>query len=500
MRITNNMIAGNTKSNINSNKIYVDKYNTQMTTQKKISKASDDPVIAIRSLRLGTSLSHIDQYVDNNIPDAIAWLDVTETSLNNMKNLLTDIRTQCVNGSTDTLTADDRDTILKSLTALKDQVYTEGNADYAGRTVFTGYRTSSNLTFGKDETETTYQIEQEFTYQDLQEHRYYSGDVEVPTGTQTECTTEIGVATYNRIRLGYDGTTKLDQFSYTIGNAETTLVDANGNPTGELTVYDSEKAWEEANGGSKTLGDDEVIFLKESGEFVFGNNVSAAIASGRGSLNVTYTKEGFEKGEARPEYYYDCIDVTDAANPIEYTKENQDINYTIANQTTLTVNTQASDVFDTSIARDVGEMIDVVQKAVNAHKKVDQIKELMGKSEFASAQDQAVLKTYLDAAQKEADYADDNLQKTYEQYITNFDKYLEKVNIGITNVGSMQARLSLTQTRVVNQQTTIEGLKSQNEDRDISDIIIDYYASYNAYQSSLTAASKVGKSTLLDYL
>ena len=85
MRITNNMIMGNTKTNINSTKVLVDKYNTQMTTQKKISKASEDPVIAIRSLRLSTSLSHLDQYKDNNIPDASSWMDVTQTALSNMK-------------------------------------------------------------------------------------------------------------------------------------------------------------------------------------------------------------------------------------------------------------------------------------------------------------------------------------------------------------------------------------------------------------------------------
>mgnify|MGYP003291473986 CR=1 FL=1 len=151
MRITNNMITRNTKSNINSNKLLVDKYNTQMTTQKKISKASENPVIAIRSLRLSTTMTHITQYVDNNIPDASAWMDVTETALTNMTGLLTDIRTHCVNGSTDTLTSDDRQTILESLKALSEQIYTEGNADYAGKTVFTGYRTSSNLTFDKDE-------------------------------------------------------------------------------------------------------------------------------------------------------------------------------------------------------------------------------------------------------------------------------------------------------------------------------------------------------------
>lgn len=115
MRITNNMIMGNTKTNINSTKVLVDKCNTQMTTQKKISKASEDPVIAIRSLRLSTSLSHLDQYKDNNIPDASSWMDVTQTALSNMKSLLTDIRTQCVNGSTDTLTADVRTLYYSSL-------------------------------------------------------------------------------------------------------------------------------------------------------------------------------------------------------------------------------------------------------------------------------------------------------------------------------------------------------------------------------------------------
>ena len=210
MRITNNMIMSNTKTNINLTKQLVDKYNTQMTTQKKISKASDDPVIAIRSLRLSTNLTHIDQFVDNNIPDADSWLDVTETALKNMKTLLTDIRTQCVNGSTDTLTADDRNTILKQLTAMKSQVYTEGNSDYAGRTVFTGYRTSSKLTFQTDSQKTTYEITQSLGADSLEEKRYYTNGVTVPgtIGTATpDCDTDVKEYSYQRIRLGYGSTT-----------------------------------------------------------------------------------------------------------------------------------------------------------------------------------------------------------------------------------------------------------------------------------------------------
>ena len=71
MRVTNNMIMSNTKININGNKTNVNTLNNQMTSQKKISRPSDDPVIAIRALRLRSSLSQINQYYEKNIPDAV---------------------------------------------------------------------------------------------------------------------------------------------------------------------------------------------------------------------------------------------------------------------------------------------------------------------------------------------------------------------------------------------------------------------------------------------
>ena len=551
MRITNTMITNNTKSNINSNKLLVDKYNTQMTTQKKISKASENPVIAIRSLRLSTTLSHINQYVDNNIPDASAWMDVTETALTNMKDLLTDIRTHCVNGSNDTLNQEDRQTILDGLKALSEQVYAEGNADYAGKTVFTGYRTSSNLTFDEEELDTRYSINQTFDYKDLEEKRYYTGEVNVPEAVVTgsadpandtqDCTTKIAESTYERIRLAYNGNTQLNKFKYDYtdrdGNAQSitftrtpvveNVTDVNGNPvldadgnqvttiTGytydatslngavapTMNVYETETAWEEAK-GTKDVGADEIIYIEQTGEFIFGKNVANTIADGRAQISVEYEKEGFAKGELRPEYYYNCTDISDDDDTkwVTYTKENQEIKYTVSNNADITINTQASDVFDSAIARDVDELINVVKKALDANNKIAQIEEMMAEAQYQDEASQEKLKGYLAAAKKEADFADDNLQKTYEAYIGRFDKYLESTNIAITNVGSVKNSLNLTMTRVENQQMTLEELKSDNEDRDISDIIIDYYASYNAYQSSLTAAGKLGQSSLLDYI
>ena len=81
MRVTNSMISRNSMINMNNNKVNVDILNNQMTTQKKISRPSEDPIIAIRALRLRSNLNELDQYYERNIPDAKSWMEVTEDAL-----------------------------------------------------------------------------------------------------------------------------------------------------------------------------------------------------------------------------------------------------------------------------------------------------------------------------------------------------------------------------------------------------------------------------------
>ncbi len=500
MRITNNMITSNTKYNINANKVLVDKFNTQMTTQKKINKASDDPVIAIRSLRMQTNLSHLTQYLDNNIEDVQAWIDVTHTAMNNMKEVLDRIRTLCVDGSTDSKESLDRETILKELKAMQDQVYTEANADYAGRTIFTGYRTNCQFTFMDDEQNTTYEITQKFTYEDLMDKRYYSGEAEVPVDANTPSTTEIERATYSRLRLAYNQIGALTDSGYN-ASPEITI----GGTAQRVTEYATQQDWIDANiaagKGELEIGDNDVIFIRDTGEVIFGKDIAHDIAQNKKEVEVHYNKKGFAEGEPRPEYFFDCtMQTQDMKDKVVYTKQEQKIHYTISNGITIPANTEASDILSPDIGRDITELIDIVSAAVNADAKVAKIEQMMGRDQYSDEDSQKVLQGYLDAAKKEAAYANDNLQKTFSQYITNFDNYFEDVNIGITNLGSLENRLDMTKTRVENQKETVELLKAGNEDRDISDIIIDYYASYNAYTASLTAASKVGQQTLLNYL
>ena len=64
---------------------------------------------------------------------------------------------QCTKASNGDLKSADRQIILEQLKALGDEVYSTGDADYAGRYVFTGYRTDTSLSFDK-EYNTKYEI------------------------------------------------------------------------------------------------------------------------------------------------------------------------------------------------------------------------------------------------------------------------------------------------------------------------------------------------------
>lgn len=127
MRITNSMITQNTKSNINNNKTEYDRKNTIMATGQKISRPSEDPVIAIRALRMNTNLTQLNQYYEKNIPDANAWMEVTETALRQTNEIYSQIKENLTTGASDDNTANDRSKILENLKGLRDQVYASGD-------------------------------------------------------------------------------------------------------------------------------------------------------------------------------------------------------------------------------------------------------------------------------------------------------------------------------------------------------------------------------------
>ena len=144
MRITNNMLINNMISNIGRNLVRMESYQRKMATGKKISVPSDDPVVAARALKLRTDVSMISQY-KTNVEDAMSWLEITESSLRNIGEILHKARELAVQGSSDTATAEDTEKIGQEVAQLKVQLVQIGNATYAGRHIFSGFKTDTKL-------------------------------------------------------------------------------------------------------------------------------------------------------------------------------------------------------------------------------------------------------------------------------------------------------------------------------------------------------------------
>ncbi|OGO83299.1 MAG: flagellar hook-associated protein FlgL [Clostridiales bacterium GWC2_40_7] len=144
MRITNNMLINNMINYIGNNLTRMDKFQNQLATGKKISVPSDDPVVAARALKLRTDVAEVEQY-KRNVKDAESWMEITEDALAKIGDVLQKTRELTVQGANGTLTTDDTQKINEEIKQLRKQLLHLGNSSYAGRYIFSGYKTDQKL-------------------------------------------------------------------------------------------------------------------------------------------------------------------------------------------------------------------------------------------------------------------------------------------------------------------------------------------------------------------
>ncbi len=177
MRITTKMMQSTSLRNLNTNKYRQENLVNQMSTGKKITRPSDDPVIAIRSLKLNSTVDKIDQFYEKNAADADSWLDLTRSALSTVMDVLKDVRSDILKARSNYNQVKDRDAVIKNLKMAIDEIYSTGNADSAGRSVFTGYRTDMPLSLKTDKKELNTITEQFFNNTIDKINFVYAGDL-----------------------------------------------------------------------------------------------------------------------------------------------------------------------------------------------------------------------------------------------------------------------------------------------------------------------------------
>ncbi|MBE3582037.1 MAG: flagellar hook-associated protein FlgL [Thermoanaerobacteraceae bacterium] len=142
MRVTNRMLINNVLTNINNNLQNMSKIQKQMSSGKKVSRPSDDPIVVARVLSFKTALAQQDQY-DKNMADARGWLDASESAVNMATATLQRARELAVYGANGTMPEASMQALAAEVDQLIDELVQTANTSYGGRFLFGGTITTS---------------------------------------------------------------------------------------------------------------------------------------------------------------------------------------------------------------------------------------------------------------------------------------------------------------------------------------------------------------------
>ena len=285
MRVTNNMMRNNTLLHIQRNKAAYNDYFAQYATQKKIQKPSDDPTIAVRALKYRTTMVEINQYLKN-CDDAENWLDATEKPMDKANEILDTMIDYVTNAANDPNNADDRATIAQQLREYAGFIYEQNaNSDYAGRYLFTGFRTDVPLLFTDTQKDTTYTITEKLDINDINTSNFVYGqpvyDASYDADDYANAASKF--LETHKISLSYNNCDVRDvQITYKDSTGAVQTITAVTKSIPNNTVYNEQYK----------PGDNEVYFVPERGELVFGNGIYDLVRNGS-DMSVVYDKTEF---------------------------------------------------------------------------------------------------------------------------------------------------------------------------------------------------------------
>lgn len=540
MRMTNKIMQNNSLHNINNNKVLQDKLSTQMSTQKKITRPSDDPVIAIRALRLRSDVSQIKQYYEKNAPDAESWIKVTADALNTTTEVIYNMIEQSNKGSNKDLGADTLEIIITQLKSLRDEFYATGNVDFAGRYVFTGYRTDTTLTYTED-TKEEFKITEQLNISAIDTINYtnigalkgISKENYDPANPATSAISDTTIENSNiyRIRLSYDklkdGVPNLTQVTDATTVPPTT---APLFPTWTPSSPPMPTVISKSLNGTDNpyeyilLNPQQAVLIPETGELLIGAELyekmtdegnSDYYVNPNAEIRVEYTKDSWKEGDLRPQHYFACesdgieynynkyMDET-VTPPVEkgyISKEgvSQVIQYDVGYNQKIRINTTAGEVFTLDVDRNIDDMVNALEALKEIDKSRTNLKKMLDGLEEETTEYDKVKATY-DAADKAYTYIRENMQKMFEGLTTKIQGALSTTNVAITDNGTRGSRLDLITNRLMTQKTTFQTLQSSNEDVEITEVTIQLTSMNYSYQSALMATSKILQNSLMHYI
>ncbi|CAM5564135.1 Flagellar hook-associated protein 3 OS=Lysinibacillus sphaericus OX=1421 GN=flgL PE=3 SV=1 [Lysinibacillus sphaericus] len=121
MRVTQSMLSNNMLLNLNNNYGKLSKLQNQINSGAKITRPSDDPVVAVKGMGYRRDLGQVEQY-SRNMNEVNNWLDTSDESLNQVGEQIKRVRELVIQAANDTNTPDDRAKIKSEMDQIQKQI------------------------------------------------------------------------------------------------------------------------------------------------------------------------------------------------------------------------------------------------------------------------------------------------------------------------------------------------------------------------------------------
>jgi flagellar hook-associated protein 3 FlgL len=137
MRIAQSEVYRNFMSDIETLSDSASRFSRQVSSGKKLTQLKDSPSGSAELVSMTKTASDIDQFRSNSDKESL-YLNVTDSALNEVSNLISSIYDKGNQASTDAVNPDERAALANDVRIMREQIVTLANSQVNGRYLFAG--------------------------------------------------------------------------------------------------------------------------------------------------------------------------------------------------------------------------------------------------------------------------------------------------------------------------------------------------------------------------
>ncbi|WEG16568.1 flagellar hook-associated protein FlgL [Alkalihalophilus pseudofirmus] len=142
MRVTQMMLSTSSLKHISQGYNRLANLQDQLATGKRITKASQDPVVAMKGMRYRSQVTEVGQF-QRNLREVYNWVDSADSALDEATQTVQRIRELATQASNDTYEATQRANIAKEVKQLREHLQSLANTKVSNKYIFNGTNTTN---------------------------------------------------------------------------------------------------------------------------------------------------------------------------------------------------------------------------------------------------------------------------------------------------------------------------------------------------------------------